>query len=152
MGGMGSGGSGMGGGGGTPHAAQQFKGIVRWESAKPVQEAAKTALGDQFSAHYVICVIGFPLGHSSEGEQPHVSKSALEKIKTASTLTPKGKDAVTADAALVVGDAVLLGFAQDALKLSPGDKEVAFATLIGRMAIKTKFTFKEMMYHESLAI
>ena len=33
-----------------------------------------------------------------------------------------------------------------------GGKQVAFATQIGRMAIKTKFTFKEMMYHDSLAI
>jgi hypothetical protein len=34
----------------------------------------------------------------------------------------------------------------------PDDKEVAFATAIGRMAVKTKFNFKEMMYHETLAI
>jgi hypothetical protein len=57
-----------------------------------------------------------------------------------------------ADVAQGVGDSVLLGFSQDALKLSADDKEVAFATVIGKNAIKTKFTFKEMMYHETLAI
>lgn len=141
------------GGGGTPRSTQQYKGIVRWESAKPIQEAGKTPLGDPFAGHYVIAVIGFPLGHASEeGEQPHVSKSALDKIKNASSLTPKGKDKVQADAAQVVGDTVLLGFPQDTLKLAAGDKEVDFVTMIGRLTIKTKFTLKEMMYHQALAI
>jgi hypothetical protein len=152
-GGMGSGG--MGSGGGAPRTAPQVKGIVRWESAAPIQEAGKTKLSD-FPNHYVISVIGYPLSgrrnDSGDGGQATVSKSALERFKAASTLTPKGKDAVHASAAMVVGDALLLGFDKDSLKLTPDDKEVAFATAIGRMAIKTKFNFKEMMYHEALAI
>jgi hypothetical protein len=158
MGGGGTGGMGGGGGtgssGGTPKAGQQFKGIVRWESAAPIQEAGKTKL-DDLANHYVISVIGFPLSgrrSDSDSEQPKIGKSALDRFKAASTLTPKGKDAVHADAAVVIGDALLLGFSKDTLKLSPDDKEIAFVTALGRMAIKTKFTFKEMVYHESLAI
>jgi hypothetical protein len=147
---------GGGGGGGTPKAVQQFKGIVRWESAQPIQEAAKTKFSDDFANHYVICVIGFPLtGRKSDSEDsgpPTVSKSALDRIKAASSLTPKGKDMAQAGVAQVVGDALLLGFSKESVKLSPDDKEVAFVTAIGRMAIKTKFNFKEMLYHETLAI
>jgi hypothetical protein len=164
-GGMGGGGGGMGGGGmggggtnsgGTPRAAQQFKGVVRWESAKPITEATKATLPDEFANHYVISVIGLPLGgrrtDGDSGDQPKLSNSALDRIKAASNLTPKGKDLAQAGVAQVVGGALLLGFSQETMKLTPDDKEVAFATVIGRMSVKTKFTFKEMMYHETLAI
>jgi hypothetical protein len=155
-GGMGGGGMGGGGtsGGGTPRPSQQVKGTVRWESAKPILEASKETLPDTFADHYVISVIGFPLaGRKTDDDgQETVSKSALERYKSASSLTPKGKDAVKPDVVLATGIALLLGFAKDTLKLSPDDKEVAFATTIGRNVIKAKFTFKEMMYHETLAV
>jgi hypothetical protein len=157
-GGMGGGGgmNGGGGGGGTPRAAQQFKGVVRWESAKPITEATKATLPDEFANHYVISVNGLPLGgrrsDADSGDQPKLSNSALDRIKAASSLTPKSKDLAQAGVAQVVGGALLLGFSQETMKLTPDDKEVAFATVIGRMSIKTKFTFKEMMYHETLAI
>jgi hypothetical protein len=158
MGGMGNGGGagGMGGGGGTPRMPQQVKGLVRWESAKPIREASKETLPDSFANHYVISLIGFPIGgrrsDSDDNGAPKLGKTAADRIKSATKLTPKGRDAVEPDVVQLVGTALLLGFAQDSLKLSPDDREVAFATALGRMSIKTKFTFKEMMYHENLAI
>jgi len=171
-GGMGSGGGmgnaggignagGMGGGGGTPRpSAPTFKGVVRWESAKPVQEASKSTLPDPFANHYVISLNGFPLGPrrpNAEGgteaaEPPKLSKAALDRIKAATSLTPKSKDKVDADVAQMVGNSLLLGFPKDSLKLSAENKEVAFITMIGRMVIRTKFNCKEMMYKETLAI
>ena len=137
-------------------AGQTFKGIVRWESAKPVLEASKSTMSDAFANHYVISLTGFPLGgRRSDTEidtQPRLGKNALDRIKSAASLTAKGKDAVPADLAQLAGNALLLGFPKDSLKLSADDKEVAFATMIGRIVIKAKFSFKEMMYHESLAI
>lgn len=160
--GMGGGGrGGMGGGGGmggngAPPAAQQFKGVVRWESAKPITEATKARLPDEFANHYVISVIGLPLGgrpsDADGGDQPKLNDSALDRIKAASSLTPKGKDMAQAGVAQVLGGALMLGFSQETMKLTPDDKEVEFATEIGRMSVTTKFTFKEMMYHETLAI
>ena len=147
---MGSNGSNM------PRAVQQAKGVVRWESAKPVLEASKGKLPDPLANHDVISVIGFPIGgrrtDSEDGGAMKLSNAMQERIKAATSLTPKGKDAVHPDVVQLSGFALLLGFAQDSVKLTPDDKEVAFATLIGRMAIKTKFNFKEMMYHETLAI
>jgi hypothetical protein len=146
----------MGSTSGTPRpSGQEFKGIVRWESAQPVQEAAKTPIPDPFANHYVISVINLPLNaRRPDGEdgQPKLSKSASEKIKAATFLTPKGKDPAQPDVLQLAGNMLLLGFSKESLHLSPDDKEVAFATLIGRMAIKTKFNLKEMTYRETLAI
>jgi hypothetical protein len=53
-GGMGGGrmGGGRGGrGGGGSGGAQQYKGTVRWESVKPVQEALKTTLPESLAGH-----------------------------------------------------------------------------------------------------
>jgi hypothetical protein len=121
-----------------------------------VLEASKGKLPEGFENHYVISVIGFPLGgrrsDAEDGGQQKLSKTATERITAATSLTPKGRDKVQPDVVQVVNTMLLLGFAKDALKLSPDDKEVAFVTVIGRMSIKTKFTFKEMMYHEGLAV
>jgi hypothetical protein len=139
-----------------PKAGQQYKGVVRWESAKPVLEAGKAALPDAFSNHYVISLAGFPIpgrrADAEDGGETKLSNAAAERIKTGSSLTAKGKDPVPADVVQVMGGALLLGFPQDKLKLGAEDKEVAFAAMLGRVAVKTKFTLKEMMYHESLAV
>jgi len=126
-----------------PKPGQEYKGVVRWESAKPILEARKGTIPEGFENHYVISLRGFPYGQG---------KNAVEKIKAASSLTAKGKDAVPADVAQVIDGVLVLGFAKDTLKLSPEDKEVAFATALGKVPVKTKFTLKEMMYHEELAI
>lgn len=63
--------------------------------------------------------------------------ASRSRIKAATSLTPKDKDAAKADVAQVVGGTLMLGFSKDLLKLSPDDKEIAFATTIGKMAIKT---------------
>src|SRR5579871_6242147 len=144
-----------GGGGSTPRPTQQFKGVVRWESAKPVLEASKSTMPEAFTNCYVISIIGLPMSgrrSDSTDDQPKLSKTAADRIKSASSLTPKGKDAVPASVVQLVASILLIGFPKDSAKLSGDDKEVAFATMIGRMAVKTKFTFKEMMYHEDLAI
>jgi hypothetical protein len=52
----------------------------------------------------------------------------------------------------VVGRAVLLGFSKESIHLSHDDKEIAFATMISGMSIKTKFNMHEMTYRGALAI
>jgi hypothetical protein len=52
----------------------------------------------------------------------------------------------------IVNGVLLLGFPKDTLKIAAEDKEVAFATLLGKVTIKTKFNLKEMLYHENLAL
>ena len=146
----------MGGTTKMPKGGQQYKGVVRWETAKPVVEAGKAKLPDAFANHYVISVSGIPVpGRKADAEgggDAKLSNAAAERIKAGSSLTAKGKEPVAPDLVQVLGAVLLLGFPQDKLKLTPEDKEVAFAAMIGRVAVKTKFNLKEMMYHESLAV
>ena len=157
--GQGGGGGGRGRGGDRGVAdvvlepGQTFKGLVRWESAQPVLEAAKAALPDAFANRYVISVSGFPIGDivSVDG-LPKLSGRDLERIRAASYLAPKGRYISQARIAQVVGGAVLLGFSKRAIQLSPPDREITFATTISRLPIKAKFNFREMMYRGTLAI
>lgn len=83
---------------------------------------------------------------------PKLSSNDLERIKAASFLAPKGKYPSRARVVQWVDGAVLLGFSKRAIPLSLDDKEVTFSTTISRLAIKTKFNFREMMYRGTLAI
>lgn len=151
------------GGGGRPGGASQYKGTVRWESAKPILEALKTPLPDSCANHYVIGVSGFPLmsgrGRRSqdegEGEPSQLPEGMVDRLKAFTFLQPKGKE--PAQPGIVqrqqeTGSAsILFGFSKEMLALSPDDKEVTFSTHLGGLVVKTKFTLKEMMYHRELA-
>ena len=93
-------------------------------------------------------VSGFPDGASSS----NFTKSFLGHIRAATSLTKKGKPPIQAALVHGAGSAVLLGLSHRALQLSQEDCDVEFATTIVRMSVKTKFDFKEMMYHETLAV
>jgi hypothetical protein len=152
------GGRGGGGGGGL----QQFKGTVRWESAKPVIEALKAQPPDAFANHYVISVSGIPLSPGrrraapgdEEGNAP--SAAMLDRLKGLTTLQPKGRE--SAQPGIVqsqrqLGDEVLLfGFSKEILPLGPKDKEILFTTLLGSFHVKAKFNLKDMMYRGNLAV
>jgi len=177
-GGMGSPGGGMGGGrgmgGGGRHGGNSgsmplsYTATVRWESAKPVQEALKTPLPESLAGAYVISVSGVPVlqpgrQHSDDGDtESTVSKGlsddVLERIKNLTYLEPKGKSpaqpsVVQKGAITSSGTPTLLfGFPRDVLPLTADDREVTFTTQLGRIEIKTKFNLKDMMYHKELAL
>jgi len=171
-GGMGYPGGGMGRGrrrGGDEGAMPvMYKATIRWESAKPIQQALKTPLPGDLANDYVISVGGVPVvsaGHQSseEGDTPTVvskglSADVLERIKNLTYLEPKGK-APAQPATVEKGPisssgmpTLLFGFPRAELPLSPDDKEVTFTTQLGRIEVKTKFNLKDMMYHNVLAL
>jgi hypothetical protein len=164
--GMGGGGGGMGGGrrdGRQP--VQNFRGTIRWESAKPIGEALKNPLPEGFADRYVISVSGIPLnpnsrrGYQDDSENDSRSAStqdALDRLKSLTSLEPKGKrDAqpgiVQQQASSGLGS-ILFGFSKEILSLKPEDKEVTFSTQFGRIVIRTKFNLKEMIYRGDLAV
>ncbi len=164
MGGRGRGGGGRGGGRG---GGQPVKGMVRWESAKPILEALKTKLPDSFADHYVISVSGFPMmsgrrrwqgqgGDEGEGQQNAPSpQEMLDRLKSFTSLEPKDKPIAQPGVVERQKDdntVLLFGFSKQTLALSPGDKEVTFSTRLGRLTVKTKFNLKEMLYHGELAV
>jgi hypothetical protein len=164
---IGIGGPGMGGGrggGGRPTGRSQVKGTVRWESAKPILEALKTSLGEEFAGHYVISVNGFPFpagrGRGSERDpeedSSQTSQDTLDRLKSFTSLDPKGKrgaqPGVVQRPPGVGGGSILFGFSKELLDLGPGDGEAVFSTTLGRLSIKTKFDLKAMLYHGKAAL
>ncbi len=165
-GGMGRGGGG-GRGGGRNTMPLSYRATVRWESAKPVQEALKTPLPDSLAGAYVLSVSGVPVlaggkQHSDEGDttttvSKGLSDEVLERIKNLTYLEPKGKSA--AQPSLVLKGTpgasgtptILFGFPHDVLPLS-ADDQVSFTTQLGRIEVKAKFNLKDMMYHKELAL
>lgn len=170
--GGGGGGRGMGGGrgrgGGGGPMPLSYTATVRWESAKPVQEALKTPLTEGLAKDYVISVSGVPnltsgRQHSDDGDtETTVSKGmsdeVLERIRNLTYLEPKGKSpaqpSVVQKGAITTSGlpTILFGFPREEMPLTLDDKEVTFTTQFGRIEIKTKFNLKDMMYHKELAL
>ncbi|MDP2997375.1 MAG: hypothetical protein Q8N47_07795 [Bryobacterales bacterium] len=163
----GIGGPGMGagrGGGGRSTGRSQVKGTVRWESAKPILEALKTSLAEEFAGHYVISVSGFPFPagrdrgseRDSEEDSSRTSQDALDRLKSFTSLEPRGKrgaqPGVVQRQPGVGGGSILFGFSKEFLDLGPGDGEAVFSTTLGRLSIKTKFDLKAMLYHGTVAL
>ena len=146
---------GMGGGGRRPTGrapVENFKGTVRWESAKPVIEALKSKLPDSFANHYVISVSGIPISgrHGRSEDDPGV-----ERLKGVTSLEAKGKRDLQpgiVEQQTSSSGSVLFGFSKELLTLMPDDKEVFFTTQFGRINLKTKFVLKEMLYRGELAV
>jgi hypothetical protein len=168
---------GMGGGrypGGGRPAGTTYKGTVRWESAQPILDALKNPLPDAFAKHYVIGVRDIPLiedqsrrqdngdqdssnsGNSGNSDRSTtLSKRTMDDLKLSTTLQPKGREMVSADVVQQMtpgGTYFLFGFAKDRLDFGKNDREVAFATRLGRIPVKAKFDMKEMLYHGKLAV
>ena len=167
-GGMGGGGMGRGrrGGMGGP-APVQYHGVVRWVSAKPIQEVLKSPVPEGLANAYVVGVSGFPIitgdrqrgddGDSGDTGAKGPSQDVLDRIKALTYLEPKGKPPaqpgkVQAGSAGFETNVLLFGFSHELLQLTAEDKEVTFTTQLGRLEIKTKFNLREMRYRKELAL
>ena len=167
-GGMGGGGMGRGrrGGMGGP-APIEYHGVVRWVSAKPIQEALKSPVPEGLANAYVISVSGIPIvtggrQHTDDGDSDTTgakgpSQDVLDRIKNLTYLEPKGKSpaqpgTVQQGSAGFETNVLLFGFSHELLQLTSEDKEVSFTTQLGRFEVKTKFNLKDMMYHKKLAL
>lgn len=168
----GMGGRGMGGGGrnrgGVNGMPLSYTATVRWESAKPVQEALKTPLPEGLAGTYVISVSGVPVlsprrertddGDADSTVSKGLSDDVLDRIKNLTYLEPKGKS--PAQPSVVQKGPVsssgipmlLFGFPREVLALSADDREVVFSTKLGALEIKSKFNLKVMMYRNELAL
>lgn len=131
--------------------------IVRWQSSTVVKQAlVKNEYGDKAgtspdaqkrlqpdAAYYVIAV-----GNLPAAQKPRDAE-ARRTLIAATTLTVNGKDqsiaakdVVTVEAGAGLIEARFL-FPRD-VAITPDDKEVDFATLFGKAAVKAKFNLKNM--------
>jgi len=162
--GMGGGGMGRGRNRGGGQRSASIKGTVRWESAKPILDAMKSPLPEEFANHYVISVSGFPLNagrrrrypEDSDANSSQSTEDVLDNLKALTYLEPKGREGVQPGVAQQQpssgAGSILFGFSKETLALKPDDKEVTFSTRMGGLNVKTKFNLKDMLYHGELAI
>jgi len=152
-----------GGGRGTGPRGQgsAFHGTVRWESAQPIRDALKSPLPDAFDGHCVIAVTGIPLlddldgGSRGEENDTRASDESLDNLKELTSLWAKGKAYVQAGVVkrqVGTGNTFLFGFSKEMVTIGKNDGEVTFATKLGRITVKARFTPKEMLYHGELAV
>ena len=166
-------------GGGTPggdprggaSGRQQFHGTVRWESARPVQEALRIGSSEEgansdFEKYYVINLLGdMPTvgngrrrgdNSSSDDDDPTQKERRIERLKDVTRLEHK-------DGPLLLekveqgsrigrlGPGTLFYFSRlDGISLD--EKQVTFITKFGPVELRTKFTPKDMLYRGKLAL
>ncbi len=157
-------GGGMGGpgmGGGMP----QFKAMVRWESAAPIREAAKTALPEGLEERYVLSITGLPMmggggprgrdrDREDSGDMRNRRGQALESMKENAKLLRKGKEPLLAEQIRELGDGggLLVVFNPGNAPITAKDKDVTFATRMGPLDLKVKFPLRDMMYRGQLEL
>lgn len=142
--------------------------LVRWESAALVREASAKAedpngakLAELAKEYYVISTSSASLlgparrGQEGQGRpQPDFSRMQ-ERLIEVTSLRIKGQDSVAPAKieALQTGAGTMTLFLFPRTRaINLDDKEVAFETSMGPMAIKTKFTLKDMVYDGQLAL
>ena len=93
-------------------------------------------------------------GDGSAPAAPGPPADPTAGLKRGTTLLVKGKAPQNSDIVMAMNNnqTVLFAFAKDVLALSLPDKEVEFDIKLGGMTAKAKFTLKDMMYHEELAL
>jgi hypothetical protein len=158
-GGRGTGGGGMGqdGGGGWGGGSQNVHALVRWESALPVTAAEKKTAPAEAAQSYIISVSGLPARqNNSADEDGDRSERMAGTIKQYTSLERKGKDPITPDhvdfTEDVDGGTWRFSFPRSVNAITAEDKEVIFATRVGRVSLKAKFSLKDMMYKDQLAL
>jgi len=131
--------------------------LVRWESARPVQEA-EARLHDLHGAsgsseakeagekHYVVSVIGL---------RPSGSQQLRDQLLTTTQLVRKNKTPIGPDDVKVKtqeGANEIQFFFPKTSPISQDDKEVTFHTVIGRMTVENKFQLKSMTRNRRLEL
>jgi hypothetical protein len=150
---------------------QQFHGTVRWESARPIQEALRIGSTEEgtnpdFEKYYVINLLGdMPMlgagrrrgdNSSSDDDDPAQKERRLEMLKEFTKL--ERKDGPVLLEKIEQGSRVgrpgpgtLFYFSKlDGISLD--DKQVTFVTKLGPVDVRTRFTLKDMVYRGKLAL
>ena len=126
----------------------EWKATVRWESALPVREALHRGAPGQVPDDYILNVFG---------QVPGVETGVLDgSLKDNTRLEHKGdfikvNRVEPAPKSSESEDGTLFYFSR-LLALELADKEVTFTTKLGPLALKCKFTLKDMIYRGNLEL
>ncbi len=156
--GMGGGGMGQGQDGGEwGGGSQNVHALVRWESAAPVTAAEKKSAPAAAPQSYIISVTGLPERQKNANDEDNDRAERMSgMIKQYTSLDRKGKDPISPDHADftedVDGGTWRFTFPRAGNPITVEDKDVTFITKIGRTSLKAKFSLKDMMYKDQLAL
>jgi hypothetical protein len=132
--------------------AQQYKAIVRWDSALPVREALRNNSPDDPLAHYILNVTGnLPMLGTHKDEEATEADQRMEMLKQFTRLERKNDPIYLDRVAFPDASSTMFYFSRQET-IFPEDKQVAFTTKLGPIEVKAKFTLKEMFYQGKLAL
>ena len=145
--------------------------VVRWESAKPIQEAEKRlqnnnaqpdgdskAEANPFENHYVVSVIGvrLPGRQSSRDDQDSGGSSQMkDQLLSTTQLVSKGRVLLSPDNIkfnMRNGENQIQFFFPKTTPISLDDKEVTFHSMINRAKVENKFNLKKMTRNKKLEL
>jgi len=147
---------GAGAGNGMPTAAvgPHLHVRVRWESAAPVSAALKQSMPAEAAQFYIIIMAGLPLRQRNADDNRRAGIE--EAFKEVTSLQRKGTDPIPPERVELVDESGIsylrFFFPRDPNPITPDDKEVTFVTTYGKISIKARFTPKDMIYRDRLAV
>jgi hypothetical protein len=129
----------------------QTRVLIRWETALPVREAAKSNLpADVVAKYYVVTTVGLKALFG-----PRKDESPLEPLmKESVTLQRKGKDPLLPEhitTPKTQPNVALFFFPRGAGDIKIEDHDVTFVVK-SKTELKAKFSLKDMVYHDKLEL
>jgi hypothetical protein len=138
----------------------QFKPVIRWESAKPIQDARKKSATDDFAKYYVLSLSGTPRNgalrppfgdDNADPRRPNREQMQANLLQS-TQLQIKGKSLLKPERSEPSETGILFLFSRDDHPIKREDKEVIFQTKLGPLELKARFALKDMLYHDRLEL
>ena len=137
---------------GTGVEHQQYKALVRWETALPIRLASHSNSTDDPAANYIINLIGdLPMLGSHKDEDETQREQRVEMLKEYTRLERKHDPIYLAQMKFASASETLFYFPR-LDPIYPDDRQVTFTTKLGPLEVKAKFVLKDMMYQGKLAL
>lgn len=146
--------------GGGPMGGGQFKPVIRWESAKPIQDARKKGAADDFAKYYVLSLSGTPrngapatpFGDDDADPRRPGREQMQANLRQSTQLQIKGKAPLKPERIEPSETGIMFLFSRDDHPIKRDDKEVSFQTKLGPLQLKAKFALKDMLYRDQLEL
>ncbi len=138
--------------GGTSVGHQQYKAVVRWDTALPIRLASHSNSTDDPAANYIISVTGdLPMLGSHKDEDDAQREQRVEMLREYTRLERK-HDPIYLDRMKFPSASETLFYFPRLEPIYPDDKQITFVTKLGPLDVKAKFALRDMMYEGKLAL
>jgi hypothetical protein len=146
--------------GGGPMGGGQFKPVIRWESAKPVQDAHKKGATEDFAKYYVLSLSGTPINGAPtppfgdvDADPRRPNREQMQaNLRQSTQLQIKGKAPLKPERIEPSDAGIMFLFSRDDHPIKRDDREVTFQTKLGPLQLKARFALKDMLYRDQLEL